>query len=165
MEGKAISFGSTSEGFSQQKLSTPSNILVQPNGKIVVVSIENYKYTLTRFDLSGKLDKTFGTNGQTDTGLFSAVLDYQRSAMMADGRVVVITNVGWTVELRRFTADGALDTTFASGGILTNTSMLYGLIFAVYPDGRIRARLPGIPPPVMWASPCTRSRTGASAAQ
>jgi uncharacterized delta-60 repeat protein len=83
---------------------------------------------VVRFTSSGDLDPTFGTAGQAD--LFSTVRnllpagegEIRSMAFAADGKIVVFGKAGatdpGTMFIARLTADGALDSTFSSDGIV-----------------------------------------------
>jgi len=95
---------------------------------------------------TGELDPTFGSTGKvvTDLGPYDAG---EGAATQADGKIVV---VGWTYDpatnssftLARYNADGALDTSFGTGGIVrTAFGGLYSSSsassVAIQPDGKI----------------------------
>jgi uncharacterized delta-60 repeat protein len=71
---------------------------------------------------AGDLDTTFGTGGLAQTGLFGSSVD-NASAVVRDnsGRIVVVGNQGGSgdVIVARYSAGGALDTSFGSGGVAT----------------------------------------------
>src|SRR5580658_3383074 len=101
---------------------------------------------------AGQLDPTFGTGGifttnftEEDTTIAIAV------ALQSDGKIVVggaVPNgISQIVGLVRLNTNGSLDTTFGSGGIVSNTfgiefAQVYGV--AILPDGKILAAAEGI---------------------
>jgi uncharacterized delta-60 repeat protein len=119
--------------------------VIQPDGKIVALgqTADNTHGELARFKPDGSLDPTFGQGGMV-TG---PVLDPYSLLLQADGKLVMVgapnaqTN---GLELARFNADGTLDTSFGSGGIVTNSSFGFQAVAgAIYPvagtanDGKI----------------------------
>ena len=106
----------------------PLTAIEQSNGDIVMVGgFENFvaseTFGLTRFTASGKLDKTFGTNGITLVA-FTASLLPSSIAVQPDGAIVVVgssetTQGGFGIAMARFTPNGQMDTTFGNGGLVT----------------------------------------------
>jgi uncharacterized delta-60 repeat protein len=80
--------------------------------------------SLVRYDTSGVVDTTFGTSGIfTTTALgaaFPQSIEVQTVGANAD-KLIVGASSGNQMFFLRFTADGALDTTFGSSGIATVT--------------------------------------------
>ncbi len=99
---------------------------------------------LTRFLASGALDTSFGSGGQTvtSTGTFSSPV---AMLLLPDGRAVVEgytegTGFPSKMILLRYTATGALDTTFGSGGRApVGSATSYGIGLARLADGRVVA--------------------------
>jgi uncharacterized delta-60 repeat protein len=108
----------------------PTGAFEQSNGDIVVVSTVDEGSTLAtdiglaRYTSAGVLDTTFGTEGTTVTsvsGLNVAVADF---AVQPNGDILVLGTGtvdidGGTVVLARYKANGKLDTTFGTKGIVT----------------------------------------------
>jgi uncharacterized delta-60 repeat protein len=61
----------------------------------------------------GELDTTFGNSGQVDLGT-----DFNGLAMRADGSFYVLESLNQSA-VRRYSKDGALDTTFGTAGVYT----------------------------------------------
>lgn len=104
-------------------------------------------FAVVRLTVDGAVDATFGTAG-------TFTLDIQRSnasvrgiAVLGDGKVLAYgyassVSTGNTVQpvIYRLTAEGALDATFATGGlfhevVLTTQTEVYGI--AIHPDGAL----------------------------
>jgi uncharacterized delta-60 repeat protein len=71
---------------------------------------------------AGALDPTFGSNGTAEFGFGGVMNSGARDAVLqSDGKIVVLSEGenDTNVRLARFTANGQVDTTFASGGIVT----------------------------------------------
>jgi uncharacterized delta-60 repeat protein len=124
-----------------------SNLLVQPNGQIVAVGTlgalgGNWK--LARYNLNGSLDSTFGSGGIVTTNITGA--DWtDNAALQTNGQIVV---VGWSdnplihFDIGVYNTNGSLDTSFGSGGIVTQPwsdtdGIDAGGGVIVQPDGKI----------------------------
>ena len=126
---------------------------IQTDGKIVVTGASE----LARYRPDGSLDTTFSGDGTVSTNSVWA----RSVAIQADGRIVVAGAISVAGELPhydfallRYTPDGALDTSFGSGGMQT-TSFSAGWLedeiaaaVALQPDGKIVAV--GTSTPVDW---------------
>src|SRR5579862_6280501 len=88
----------------------------------------------------GALDPSFGQGGSV-IGTFPPNGWISDAARAPDGSIVVAGGSGdvSALALSRFSADGALDTSFGSGGValLGGGFQDWGLTIAVQPDGRI----------------------------
>src|SRR5262249_434681 len=82
-------------------------------------------FALTRYNADGSLDTTFGSNGKVAThfgpgnAVANAVVIDRFGRIVAIGRRKVV-NGDWA--LARYTADGSLDTTSGTNGIVTTDS-------------------------------------------
>jgi uncharacterized delta-60 repeat protein len=116
-----------------------SDIAIQPDGKIIAVGTGSNQLgswsigAIARYNTDGSLDTTFdgdgkallGAPGQTiHTGLNSVRLQ-------ADGKIVVLG----TTTLRRFNANGSVDTSFGAGGLVNIANSSYALL--IERDGKI----------------------------
>ncbi len=127
-----------------------SDVLIQPDGKIIAVggsyAINNQAYTditLIRFNNNGTVDTDFGMGGwgRADFGYG----DYAYSALLlSNGKILVggfSRNVGSLDDLTvvRFNADGSLDTTFGTSG--RAVADIFGqdaiVDMVLQPDGKI----------------------------
>jgi uncharacterized delta-60 repeat protein len=127
-------------------------IIIQPDGKILVggyaINPPNFGYVFTRLTPDGSPDPTFGANGTGTTfirgnvHIYEAVLDF---ALHGEGKIFAAGVTGTTYQTRdfevlRLDANGALDSTFGTGGrVITAVSNDYdgvgGLV--VQPDGKV----------------------------
>ncbi|QJW99967.1 beta strand repeat-containing protein [Frigoriglobus tundricola] len=128
---------------------------VQPDGKIVAAGSVNYggtagEFAVTRFNTDGSLDAAFGTGGSTFTSLASFPPDYANGttatgvAIQSDGKIVLAGYYSaggglFHTALVRYNADGSLDTTFGTGGIVETTVGGNDLAtsIAIQTDGKI----------------------------
>jgi uncharacterized delta-60 repeat protein len=141
-------------------LSVAFSVAVQSDGRIVVggtagLSTKNNvtgfpnilsggQFAMVRLNTDGTLDTSFGSGGLVQTGLLSAAAISQ-IAIQVDGRIVAAgtaeTSTGLLdFALVRYNADGSLDTSFGTGGIVTtsldgNDDVAFGLALQV--DGEI----------------------------
>ena len=136
---------------------TANVIVLQPDGKLVVAGVaqgsvaSGFDFALVRYNADGSLDTTFGGDGIVTTpvgpdrqGRYGVCTrpatrrqDRGRGGASADGG-------RRDFALVRYNADGTLDTTFGSGGIVTttiglayNVSGAYALV--LQPDGKLVA--------------------------
>ena len=99
--------------------------------------------TLLTFGLSGRafaatvatLDPSFGSGGSVTTDFGGTDQAYD-SAVMPDGRIVVLGDSNGRVALARYLPSGALDTTFNGTGKVV-TAGYTGYDLALQPDGKI----------------------------
>ncbi len=124
-----------------------SAVAVEADGKIVAAGqLANggqAGFALARYDASGSLDTTFGTDGRITTpvgggegGVASAL------AIQPDGRIVVAGSYSGGFALARYDADGSLDASFGSGGIVTTPIGGLGggaAALVLQPDGKVVA--------------------------
>ncbi|MCW2973815.1 MAG: hypothetical protein JWN72_2088 [Thermoleophilia bacterium] len=123
------------------------SLMVQPDGKILAGGIGDVgawnDFAVVRYNTNGSLDTTFDGDGIATTPFGSASDDAYALALQPDGRIVL---AGFTqgatddVAVARFTANGALDTTFGTGGKVTTavgSGADYGRSLAIQPDGRL----------------------------
>jgi len=108
----------------------PLGAFEQSNGDIVVISTFDEGTTLAtsiglaRYTSSGVLDTTFGNSGITTTSLANFDLAAADFAVQPNGDILVAATAtndltGGEFVLVRYTANGKLDTTFGTGGIVT----------------------------------------------
>lgn len=91
----------------------------------------------------GDLDPAFGSGGIVTTAPGPGSDRARAVALQADGKIVV---TGWSepgggsgprMLLVRYNSDGSLDTSFGTGGVVTETSDTRGWAVAIQPDGKI----------------------------
>jgi uncharacterized delta-60 repeat protein len=118
-------------------------VAIQADGKIVVSDTGDE--TLSRVNGDGTLDDTFGTDGTVSTDLFTTGGWVNAIAIQPDGKIVAAGG-GLDCEggcdllfaLFRFNADGTLDTTFGSSGVIGYTTQeAYDV--TIQSDGKIVA--------------------------
>jgi uncharacterized delta-60 repeat protein len=124
------------------------HLAVDPGtGKIVaMVDLDASPQTLVRFNTDGRLDTSFagGAGYESLSSPYSPYLNLHAVAIQPDGRIVLVGTVGGTstagdLALERYSASGALDTTFGSGGFVVDSlpGNEFGLSLILQPDGKI----------------------------
>lgn len=141
-DGKVI----TSVGSSQDSAAA---VAIQADGKIVAAghsSIDGVSaiFALVRYNADGSLDASFGTGGKVITAVpYSAIYEI---AIQPDGKIIAAgqsyndtTYTDFT--LARYNPNGALDTSFGAGGIVTTDFGIYESAYsvAIQADGKIVA--------------------------
>ncbi len=129
-----------------------TKLMILPNGKFLfggydLASCNCFRNTMLRFDVCGKVDSTFGTNGKV-VHTFSQRNIGNDYAFQPDGKIVVAgmqapSNAGsqQIPFVARYNADGSVDNTFGTGGTnsLRFDPVSSGRFFTtmVMSDGRI----------------------------
>jgi len=130
-----------------------NDIVIQPDGKIVVVGDTGFIHILSgsrtsmmvaRYNVDGSLDAPFGNNGivVTPVGEHSLGNDI---ALQQDGKIVVAGRGDINGQARfavvRYNADGSLDGTFGSGVVVTMSIGTFAFLtgVAIQSDGKIVA--------------------------
>ncbi len=102
-----------------------SNIIVQPDGKLVAVGSAviggNEIFAIARYNTDGTLDASFGTGGIVTTAIGLSGSDAFDVVLQTDGSIVVAgrTITPFEFAVARYTSAGVLDATFGTGGIVT----------------------------------------------
>lgn len=126
-------------------------VAIQADNKIVAAGTASFDnggygyddFALARYNLDGSLDTTFGTGGKVITDLGGAA-GLTSLVIQRDGKLVVAGFANTSFALARYQTNGVLDSTFGSGGIVTNVA---GGAFGTYgaaglllqPDGKLIA--------------------------
>jgi uncharacterized delta-60 repeat protein len=127
------------------------SVAIQSDRKIVVAGSAGYgshdDFALARYNADGSLDTTFGTGGKVTTaiGMWASA---HSIAIQSDGKIVAAglsaanSSSYYDFALVRYNADGSLDTTFDTDGIVTTAIGAYhdeAYSVAVQSDGKIIA--------------------------
>jgi uncharacterized delta-60 repeat protein len=94
------------------------------NSQIIAVGGVNGDFVVARYNSGGSADTTFGTNGVVTTNLGSTQDQAEGVAVQSDNKIVVAgftqsATTGRDFALVRYNANGTLDTSFGTGGIVT----------------------------------------------
>ena len=128
--------------------SAAQSVAVQSDGKIVVAGHtwngSNYDFALVRYTSGGALDTTFNSTGRVTTAMGSSHDQATSLAIQSDGKIVVAgyawNGSNYDFAVARYTAAGALDTTFGTSGKTTffiGTGNDHGQSVLVQGDGKI----------------------------
>ncbi len=153
MEQETIPLGWAVFSFMEKKKGNDfgSGVVLQPDGKIVVVGDSYYdksrEVLVLRCNSDGSLDSTFGKGGvATYRSQTKENKDLGFGVMLqSDARIVVVgsTHNGKTYEpmILRYNSDGSLDSSFGKGGVVTYKGLSdadgWGRAVAIQPDGKI----------------------------
>ena len=121
---------------------------IQPDGKIVLaggcINGSNNDFCIARYNTDGTLDATFNTTGKVITPIGASDDTASSVAIQPDGKIVLagycFNGTDQDFCVARYTAAGALDTTFnATGKVITpiGTDSDYATSVALQPDGKI----------------------------
>jgi uncharacterized delta-60 repeat protein len=96
-----------------------AGVVLQSDGKIVVAGTTNNNFALARYNTDGSLDSSFGTGGKQITDLGSNE-NATSIALQSDGKIILGgSSNGNFIAARYNSSNGALDSSFGSGGIKT----------------------------------------------
>jgi uncharacterized delta-60 repeat protein len=143
--------GKLTLGFGGSWESASAGVAIQSDGKIVIAGVGSGNcfgatfcgfYTTIRLNTNGTLDSSFDGDGkvQTDTDPTTDREDPRGMRIQADGKIVVGGSAAYGISphgvLVRYNTNGALDTSFGSGGIATFATVAVSSL-AIQADGRI----------------------------
>ena len=123
------------------------SIVLQSDGKIVVggwtVGSDN-DFAVVRDNSDGSLDTSFGTGGKVTAAIGVGDDRAYDVSLQADGKILVTgrsdMGTSYDFSLLRYNADGSLDTTFGTGGVVTTdvgSNADYGYSVLQKSDGTI----------------------------
>ncbi len=129
------------------------SVALQSDGKIIIAGYSKnsggkYDFSLIRLNTDGSLDASFGNGGKVTASLSSDADKSYAVAIQSDGKIVVggyaVRNTDYSdFAVARFNADGSLDASFDSDGMVTTAfcsncvSEIYGI--GIQSDGKIVA--------------------------
>ncbi|HWY23259.1 MAG TPA: hypothetical protein VNX26_18675 [Candidatus Acidoferrum sp.] len=124
-------------GVAEAKVGFPVAAALQPDGKIVVLTLND---VVARFLSNGNLDTSFGNGGSVTLSFATSPV---AMALQADGKIVLAGRINNNTEnvfaVARLNANGSVDTGFGTGGTVTTDMGFPGTTEAVViqPDGKI----------------------------
>lgn len=120
-------------------------VAIQSDGKIIVAGSSSDQFALARYNTDGSLDTSYDTDGMVTTAI--GVVDAANAVtIQSDGKIVVAgetsDGTGSVFGLVRYNADGSLDASFDTDGIVITSigsSSIddNGNAVAIQSDGRI----------------------------
>src|SRR5919198_1971008 len=133
-------------------------LALQSDGKIIAAGTDfvdfhpgdmsDTDFALARYNPDGSLDATFGNGGTTTTDFLGAEDDIYSVLIQPDGKIVAVGSANgpfdfYNFAVARYLANGALDTTFGTGGKVRtdfgNNDLDIAYAAALQPDGKIVA--------------------------
>jgi uncharacterized delta-60 repeat protein/LPXTG-motif cell wall-anchored protein len=124
------------------------SVAIQSDGKIVVAGMGrvglNENFAVVRYNTDGSLDTTFDTDGKATTDIGTSTRDKANAVVIqSDGKIIAAGTSNNDFAIARYTATGALDTTFDTDGkattdIGTSTTDTANAV-AIQSDGKIIA--------------------------
>ncbi len=131
-------------------------VLLLPNGGLLIAgstlnnSTALQRFALVRYTAAGALDRSFGANGVVATSPLGAPNSSGAACIAAqpDGKIILagatqFDGTNWETALVRYNADGSLDPTFGTNGVVVTriggTSETFNGGLLVQPDGKIVA--------------------------
>ncbi len=120
-----------------------NSVKLQSDGNIVIAGRAGNELAVARYNINGTLDGSFGTGGISTTLIAMYGNTASSLALQPDGKLVMAGMSGGYLgdfTLARFSADGILDNTFHSDGIVTsslNKSNEAANDLVIQPDGKI----------------------------
>ena len=94
-------------------------VLIQPDGKILVVGTTANTQFVARYLSTGLLDGTFGTGGVAKTVIAGSSTSGVSIALQPDGKILAGGGTSTSFLLTRLTSDGMPDSTWDGDGIVT----------------------------------------------
>jgi uncharacterized delta-60 repeat protein len=137
---------------------TAGGAALDSQGRTLVVgkkslSPTSSEFLVARYDIDGKLDQSFGASGAVLLHDSEVPQDLSAAALEQDGKIVAVGTFGWhsagrvpkpgwrdQIVVVRLDANGALDKSFAEGGLLLIPSTRYlwsGRGIAIDPHGNL----------------------------
>jgi uncharacterized delta-60 repeat protein len=101
-----------------------TGVVVTSSGQLVALNDNAGQFVLARYNSNGSLDTTFGQGGYVITAVSGGVSGYTTLLQQPNSGDLIVTHAqgGGVWDLYRFTANGTLDTSFGTGGIVTTTA-------------------------------------------
>lgn len=113
---------------------TGTDIIVQPDGKIIVGAYESGSFqSILRFHSDGRPDSSFGINGKI-INKAAELWSINKIKQMPDGRIVALFK---NFQVARYLSDGTLDTSFNHTGMAQAVPAPYSQSLAIQADGKV----------------------------
>lgn len=122
-----------------------ADVAIQADDRIVVAGFANSDFALARYNTDGSVDLTFGGAGigTVTTNFGGLFADATAVLIQPDGKLLAVGSTTSTTTtdfaLARFSADGTLDPSFGTGGLVTTDFTATDVLtdVALQGDGRI----------------------------
>ena len=137
--------GKVDTNFGQGLESYALELIIQPDGKLVIAGESAYAFLVARYNSNGTLDTTFGNGGFREVNFGNLSWDHGRDAVLqADGKIILVgiaeINTPYdSFAVARFNPDGSLDQSFGNGGkvVMVNQGDLEAAV--LQSDGKLIA--------------------------
>jgi uncharacterized delta-60 repeat protein len=96
------------------------SMVVQTDGKIIVVGRSSKNFALARYNTDGTLDHSFSGDGKQTTDFAHGADSARAAAVRPDGKILVAGRSGKALALARYTSAGKLDLSFSHDGKQTS---------------------------------------------
>lgn len=93
-----------------------NDMLLQPDGKILLSGYAAGNFGLVRLNADGSLDSTFGTGGKVTADFGNTSDEANRMALTADGKILVTGYSNTRIAVLRYNTNGTVDTNFGTNG-------------------------------------------------
>lgn len=93
-----------------------NDMLLQPDGKILLSGYAAGNFGLVRLNADGSLDSTFGTGGKVTADFGNTSDEANRMALTADGKILVTGYSSTRIAVLRYNTNGTVDTNFGTNG-------------------------------------------------
>ena len=134
--GYAITDFASQDDFAQ-------SLVVLSDGRILLGGYTGpypaYNFALARYNANGTLDSSFGTGGKVVSDFNNNTDQIYKVLIDGAGKILAAGSSGTDFALARYNANGTLDSSFGTGGLIT-TSILGSEVAqdaALTPDGRV----------------------------
>jgi uncharacterized delta-60 repeat protein len=96
------------------------DVVLQPDGRIIVVGSASDNFAMARINPNGSLDSSFGVGGKVVNDIPGSN-GLNAMALQQDGKIVAVGSVGDDIAVVRYNADGILDNSFSVDGLVATT--------------------------------------------
>jgi uncharacterized delta-60 repeat protein len=102
---------------------SPYDIVLQTDGKIIILAANSSTMMLARYTTNGILDTSFGVNGIADINEILTSGPYCSSMeLLPDGKIIVTGSISFhTIFIIKYNSNRDLDTTFGTNGYTTTS--------------------------------------------
>ncbi|MCF8246585.1 MAG: T9SS type A sorting domain-containing protein [Saprospiraceae bacterium] len=117
-----------------------ANVILLPDGKIVVAGFTMGAFALARANSNGTLDNGFGTNGVALADIASSIANIKSLELLLNGDIIAIGQSGGKLAVAKFKSNGQLDMDYGMDGVahveLTG-KLLVGTSSTLQSDGKL----------------------------
>jgi len=116
-----------------------ADMVVQPDGKILVAGASSNDFAILRLNDDGTFDTTFGGDGVIVTDFQASIDGAYSIALQPDGKILVAGHSNYDFALAQYNVDGSLDASFGINGKVTTpiVGTNFGVSVKLQLDGKI----------------------------